>query len=69
MCLAKRNLPRKSRLFLAIGNLCMAAGLILSRFSGQLNWLHFLRGFLLGLAITLLFAALHFGRRNPQNQC
>ena len=59
MCLTQRNMPRKSRIFLALGNLCTFSGLVMSRFSQQTNWRHFASGFLLGLAITFLFAALY----------
>ena len=57
---------RKSRIFLALGNLCMFSGLVMSRFTQQqTNWRHFASGFLLGLAITFLFAALYKSRSKP----
>ena len=59
-------MSRKSRIFLALGNLCMFTGLVMSRFTQQhTNWRHFASGFLLGLAITFLFVALYKGRHNP----
>ncbi len=72
MCLANRKLSRKSRIFLAVGNLCMFTGLIMSRIGNnsnqhQTNWTHFATGFLLGLAITFLFAAMYKARRNSNN--
>ena len=66
MCLTRQTMPRKSRILLALGNLCMFSGLIMSRFTQQnTNWRHFASGFLLGLAITFLFAALYKSRNTP----
>jgi branched-subunit amino acid transport protein len=72
MCLANRKLSRRSRIFLAFGNLCMFAGLVLPRIVNnpnqhQANWTHFITGFLLGLALTFLFAAMYQARRNSNN--
>jgi flagellar biosynthesis protein FliR len=72
MCLSARNLPRKSRIFLALGNLCIFTGLIMPRLGNnsnqhQTNWIHFATGFLLGLAITFLFAAMYKACRNSKN--
>ena len=73
MCLAKRNLSRKSRILLALGNLCMFGGLTMSRFGSdasqqRMDIKHFLAGLLLGIAITFLFAALYNGRPDDQVQ-
>ena len=66
MCLTRRTMSRNSRILLALGNLCMFSGLIMSRFTQQnTNWRHFASGFLLGLAITFLFAAVHKSRCKP----
>lgn len=69
MCLGRRNLSRKARILLGLGNLCMFTGLGLSRFSGtgsaqHINTMHFLTGLLLGIAVTLLFAAIYRARRD-----
>ena len=69
MCLGHRNLSRKARNFLALGNLCMFTGLVLSRYSGSgsaqhANTMHFLTGFLLGIAIAFLTAAMYNARRD-----
>lgn len=69
MCLGRRNLSRKERILLGLGNLCMFTGLALSRFTGtgsaqHINTMHFLTGFLLGIAITLLFAAMYQARHD-----
>ena len=74
MCLARQNMPRKTRTLFSLGNLSLCAGLILSRFTGGLNqiqnnWLHFLSGFFLGIAIVLLLATVRLTRRNLKNQC
>ncbi len=73
MCLTRQNMPRKARVFFSLGNLSLCAGIILSRFTNGLNqhqdnWLHFLSGFFLGIAIVLLLATVRLTRRNPQNQ-
>ena len=69
MCLGHRNLSRKARNFLALGNLCMFTGIVLSRYSGSgsaqhANTMHFLAGFLLGIAIAFLTAAMYNARRD-----
>ena len=66
MCIARRNLTPKARRFLAIGNLCLFAGLMLSLFDKDLGQHHdnlydALRGFLIGLSIAFNFGALHMG--------
>ena len=66
MCLTRQTMSRKSRILLALGNLCMFSGLIMSRFTQQhTNWRNFASGFLLGLAITFLFASFYKGAQNP----
>ncbi len=60
MCLTHRNLPRKSRFFLALGYLCVFSGIAILRLMQQNNdWRHFASGLLLGLAITFFFTATH----------
>ncbi len=73
MCLERRNLSPKARRFLAIGNLCLVAGLTLSIFDKDLGLHHqdlydALRGFFLGLAITFIFFAFRLTRKSPQDQ-
>ena len=70
MCLERRQLSRKARIFLALGNLCLVAGLSLSLFNNTLgaqhaNSLDFFRGMTIGLAITFLFFAARLSRRQP----
>lgn len=72
MCLTRRKLTPKARLFLVIGNLCLSAGLLLGIFARDLgprhpNLFDALRGLLLGIAIALNFGALVLARRNPRN--
>ena len=69
MYLAKSNLSRKSRILLAVGNLCLFSGLVMSLFNrsrqhADIN--HFFVGFLLGIAIALLVAVALQARRNKQ---
>ena len=71
MCLDRRLISRKARIFLAIGNLCLFTGVSLNLVSHNyaahhLGWLDFARGFLLGLAIIFLFFAASLKRRQPQ---
>jgi hypothetical protein len=73
MCLERRNLTPKARRFLAIGNLCLVAGLTLSIFDKDLGLHHqdlydALRGFFLGLAITFIFFAFRLARRCSEDQ-
>jgi hypothetical protein len=70
MCLNYRLMPRKARMFLAIGNVCLFAGIVAGNFGHsfgvhQPGWYDFLRGLLMGLAITFNFAAVRFSRRQP----
>jgi len=60
-------MPRKARIFLAIGNVCLFTGVALNLFSHDYaahhsGWLDFARGFLLGLAITFMFFAARLSR-------
>ena len=73
MCLAARNLTPKSRRFLAIGNLCLAAGLLMSVFDKDLGQHHAaiydaLRGLLIGLSIAFNLSALRMGANCRQTQ-
>jgi hypothetical protein len=66
-------MSRKARIFLGIGNFCLFAGLSLNLFNQELapyhsNWFDFLRGFLLGLAITFMFFAARLSRRCSPSQ-
>ena len=73
MCLDRRSMPRKARIFLAIGNLCLFTGLSLTLFNHDFAAHHssgfdFARGFLMGLAITFNLAAVVISRNNrPAN--
>jgi hypothetical protein len=63
MCLARSNLSLKARRFLAIGSLCLVAGLLMSLFDKDLGRQHAslydaLRGFLIGLSVAFNFVAL-----------
>ncbi len=73
MCLARRNLSSKARRFLVAGNLCLAAGLVLSIFSRHLapqhaNLYDALRGFLIGLSIAFNIAVLRMRANCPTVQ-
>ena len=73
MRLARRNLTPKARRFLAIGNFCLVAGLLMSIFDKNLGLNHpaiydGLRGFLIGLAVTFNFGALRLARNCPPRQ-
>lgn len=70
MCLAKRNLTPKARWFLALGNLCLFSGLMLTLLGkdfshAHVDWYDGIRGFLIGLALTFNFAAFRFANRSP----
>ena len=72
MCLAKRNLSPKARRVLAIGNLCLVGGLVLSIFDKDLGLHHTalydaIRGFLFGLSITFNLCVMRFARNCPEN--
>ena len=69
MYLAKSNRSRKSRILLAVGNLCLFSGLVMSLFNQSRqpsNVSHFLVGFLLGVAIALLVIVALQTRRTKQ---
>jgi len=73
MSFTYRNLDSKARRLIAIGNLCMAVGLLLMLFvhpSGNTgrNWLHAVTGFLLGLSIAINLFAFSFARRCREKQ-
>ncbi len=72
MCLSRRNLSPKARRFLAIGNLCLFAGIMMSILAKDFGLHHealydSLRGLLLGLAIGFNYGALRLSRNCPQN--
>lgn len=68
MCLLARNQTRRTRAFLCIGLFCLALSLTLQNFhligSGPLD---FVRGMLIGIAITMNFAAAFTGARLRRN--
>ncbi|HEV2487005.1 MAG TPA: hypothetical protein VGT08_15865 [Terracidiphilus sp.] len=73
MCLAARNLTPKSRRFLAIGNLCLAVGLLMSVFDKDVVLHHAaiydgLRGLLIGLSLAFNFGALRMGANCRKTQ-
>jgi hypothetical protein len=73
MYLAKRRLTPKARWFLAAGNLCLFTGLMMTILGKDFGHYHtlvydFLRGLLLGLAISFNFGAFCFARNCPSNQ-
>ena len=68
MCLNYRSMPRKARIFLGIGNVCLFTGSSLVLFGNHpvtqhSGWFDFARGFLLGLAVTFMFFAARLSRR------
>jgi type II secretory pathway component PulM len=74
MSLDFRQLDPKTRRLVAIGNLCLVAGLLLWLFvhpSSQLSntWLHAIYGFLLGLSTAINLSAVVIARRcnRPEN--
>jgi hypothetical protein len=73
MRLSHSQFDPKTRRILALGNLCLAAGLVLFTFvhpSSQIarNWTHGLSGFLLGFSITVNLFALGLRRRCREKQ-
>jgi hypothetical protein len=73
MCLARRNLTQKARCFLAIGNLCLFSGLMLSLFGKDIGQHHAaiydaVRGFLIGLSIAFNLGALRMGANCHETQ-
>jgi len=72
MCLANRNLSPKARRFLAIGNMCLVAGLLMSIFDKDIAFLNAalydaLRGLFIGLSIGFNFGALRLAKTCPPN--
>jgi hypothetical protein len=72
MCIARRSLSPRARRFLAIGNLCLSAGLLMPIPAKDFALHHAdiydgLRGLLLGLAIGFYFGALRLARSCPEN--
>jgi uncharacterized membrane protein YccC len=68
MCLNHRFMPRKARIFLAIGNLCLFACVALNTSNHSLavhhsDWLDFLRGMMIGLGATFVFFSARLARR------
>ena len=73
MCIARRNLTLKARRFLALGNLSLVAGLLLSLFATHHGQQHedlydALRGFLIGLSIAFIFCAFRMRANCDQPQ-
>jgi len=73
MGLARRSLTPKARRFLAIGNLCLCTGLVLSLFDKDLGQNHAaiydgVRGFLIGLSIAFIFCAFRMSTNRNQSQ-
>jgi hypothetical protein len=71
MCLANRNLSPKARCFLAIGNMCLVLGLLMSIIDKDAAFhnaalYHGLRGLLIGLSIGFNFGALRLAKSCPQ---
>jgi hypothetical protein len=73
MCLERRFMPRKARIFLSIAYVCLFTGISLATVNqhlgaGHPGWFDFLRGFLIGLAIVFLGFAARISRRCPPAQ-
>ncbi|HEY1207916.1 MAG TPA: hypothetical protein VGE85_00975 [Terracidiphilus sp.] len=73
MCIPHRRLGSKSNLFIFIGSLSLAAGILLERFvhpSGSIerNLQHGFSGLLLALSIVFNFFALWLARRNGRKE-
>jgi hypothetical protein len=73
MGLSHRQLDPKTRRLLAIGNLCLAAGLLLWNFARpsskiEQDWLHGVCGMLLGISIGINLFGLRFARRCREKQ-
>jgi hypothetical protein len=73
MCVPYSQHAPRIRRVLAIGNLCLVAGLLLWNFARpanqiQQNLLHGLTGLLIGFSITVNLCMLRFARRPNQNQ-
>jgi hypothetical protein len=73
MCEPYSHRNPQTRRVVAIGNLCLVAGLLLWNFARpanqiQQNLLHGLTGLLIGFSITVNLCMLRFARRPNQNQ-
>lgn len=73
MCVPYSQRNPRTRNLLAIGNLCLVAGLMLWNFAHpdsqiQRNWIHGLTGLLMGFSIAVNLCMLRFARRPSQNQ-
>jgi len=70
VCIDRRAMPRKARIFLAIGNVCLFTGVAMTtvnhRFGAlHADWFDFFRGMLMGMAITFMFFAARLSCRRP----
>lgn len=70
----KRELSPKGRRILALGNLCLCLGLVLSIFDKDIahNYAalyEFSRGLLMGLGVTFLLCSLRMKSARPETQC
>jgi hypothetical protein len=68
MCLDRRLMPRKARIFLAIGNVCLIMGIVMGNFDLRFHgnhscWFDFARGFFLSMAIVFMYSAGRLARR------
>jgi hypothetical protein len=73
MCLARRSLSPKARRFLALGNLCLVTGLMMSILAKDFathheNLYDGLHGLLIGLALGFIIGAFRFARNCPDNR-
>jgi len=72
MCIPARRLDPKTRRSLVLGNLCLAAGLLLWSFHAsipiQQTWLHGVCGLLLGISIGVNLSAVRCARRCRQEK-
>lgn len=73
MCVPYSQHDPRTRNLLAIGNICLIAGLLLWNFALpdsqiQKNWLHGLTGLLMGFSITVNLCVLRFTRHRDQNR-
>ena len=73
MFFRKRYLTPKARRFLAIGNLCLFTGFMMTILGKDFGLHHVaiydgLRGLLLGLAIAFNFGAFRFSRNCPETR-
>lgn len=70
MCIDPYTMPRKARIFLAIGNVCLFTGVAMTNFDHRFgalhaDWFDFIRGMLMGMAITFMLFAARLSRRRP----